>query len=112
MAKLLRKAGYATSSAPNGEEAMKLLCHDEYSAVVTDDLMPIMDGIELSKSICQKIPVLLIGAHEQLDLDHKLQELGICFIHKEEVKKSLVKATAKAIERHQIDQEIAKDWAA
>jgi len=59
----LRKAGYETVSAVDGLAALELLGKQPCDAVVSDWMMPRMDGIELVRKIRQTIqplPVVLI----------------------------------------------------
>ena len=43
--------GHLVTTAPNGLECLKLLAKNEYSVIVMDIQMPVMDGIEASKYI-------------------------------------------------------------
>ncbi|MCX6307528.1 MAG: response regulator, partial [Bacteroidia bacterium] len=66
------KAEFILSKAFNGEEALQILNHHKIDIVVTDILMPIMDGIELvnrMKSIVEysHIPVLMISAKHNVE---------------------------------------------
>jgi two-component system NtrC family response regulator len=54
--KVLAKKGYAVSTAPNGLEALKKLKVDQYSIVITDLKMPVMDGMELLKRVKKDYP--------------------------------------------------------
>jgi len=47
MAETLRRAGYSTSEASSGPQALELFSKGGYDAVVTDIRMPGMSGIEL-----------------------------------------------------------------
>jgi two-component system chemotaxis response regulator CheB len=51
MKRLLIKAGYDVTIAFNGEEAVQEMEKDTYDAVLTDWMMPLMDGIELIRRI-------------------------------------------------------------
>ena len=48
---LLRTEGFHVETAETGEEALKLLAQNTYALVVSDYLMPIMNGIELLKQV-------------------------------------------------------------
>lgn len=59
----LRKAGYETLSASDGVEALEILKEQPCDAIVSDWMMPRMDGIELVhriRSVVQPLPVFLI----------------------------------------------------
>ena len=47
----LAKAGYSVASANNGREALEMLDQQYYPIVITDLLMPEMDGLEFCRSI-------------------------------------------------------------
>jgi PAS domain S-box-containing protein len=50
METILRSRGYATAVAPNGSEALKLAADQEFDLVLSDILMPVMDGFELCRA--------------------------------------------------------------
>lgn len=59
----LRKAGYETVSAPDGLAALDLLKDSSCDAIVSDWMMPRMDGIELVRKIRETVqppPVILM----------------------------------------------------
>ena len=51
LSKLLKKLGYEVLSAADGQEAWEILQNEDVNFVITDWLMPVMDGLELCKRI-------------------------------------------------------------
>ena len=65
----LKKEGYIVYSALNGREAYEMLLSESVDLVITDVMMPYMDGNELTKKIREisaDIPVLMLTALEAL----------------------------------------------
>lgn len=58
VARTLANAGFATTPACNGEEAVTWIGMEQFDAVVTDVRMPRMDGIELLRNIRGRLPWL------------------------------------------------------
>ena len=64
--KILEKEGYAVQTAENGEEALKLVSENSFDLVVTDLMMPVMDGMELLEQVKKsnpRMPVIIITAY-------------------------------------------------
>ena len=66
MSRLLRKK-YNVLTANNGQQAWKIIQKQELDIVITDVMMPVMDGIELTQTIKQstdygQLPVVLLTA--------------------------------------------------
>jgi CheY-like chemotaxis protein/anti-sigma regulatory factor (Ser/Thr protein kinase) len=62
---LVEKAGLTVQYAGNGNEALEVIAHGGIDIVLTDLLMPEMDGLELVKEIRERnrlIPVILMTA--------------------------------------------------
>ena len=61
----LNRLGYAARAAYNGKEALEAYAEDDFSVVITDLMMPEMDGMELLISIRKLDPdavvILLTG---------------------------------------------------
>lgn len=67
---VLTKHGYNVTGVDNGEEALKALELSYYDLIISDIMMPVMDGYELVSSIREagfKIPVLMITAKDAFD---------------------------------------------
>ena len=56
IADILRYDGYHVSIASNGYEALEILNSTNIDLIITDVLMPEMDGLELSKKVLQWQP--------------------------------------------------------
>ncbi|MBI4958266.1 MAG: response regulator [Desulfovibrio sp.] len=52
--KVLSRAGYDTQGASNGKEALKMLTAFKPAVVVTDIIMPDMDGLELVLEVSKR----------------------------------------------------------
>jgi CheY-like chemotaxis protein len=64
---VLQRAGYEVLSASDGLEAMKFLLSDRVDVVVTDALMPNLDGYELCRFVrssdhLSHLPIILLSA--------------------------------------------------
>jgi DNA-binding NtrC family response regulator len=65
MGETLRRAGYSTSEAGSGREALSLFSRGGYNLVVSDIRMPEMDGIELLsqlRAVDPEVPVVMVTA--------------------------------------------------
>jgi len=80
--RLLREHGYRTIAAVNGQEAMEIMrAHGaEIQAVVTDILMPVMDGVKLAEGLRQshpQLPIIACTGWGQEGVQSRLRDLGI-----------------------------------
>lgn len=67
---VLSKAGFVVFSAHDGEEALNLMKHTHLDLIVTDVMMPKMDGYELAeflRDLENEIPILMITAKGSLE---------------------------------------------
>ncbi len=53
---VLREAGHEVEIAPNGREALRVLRLSAFDVVLTDILMPEMDGLELLRAVRREMP--------------------------------------------------------
>lgn len=75
----LRTAGFETLSAASGVQALKLMATQPVDLVVTDVVMPDMDGIELIQALRSKflrIPVIAMSGGGVLSADDCLDFAG------------------------------------
>lgn len=68
----LELAGYDVSTAPNGEEALKLLDSMQPDLVVLDVMMPLMDGYEVARRIRRHpsnthVPIIMLTAKSEVE---------------------------------------------
>lgn len=100
--KLLEKHGYRVDVAGSAEEALEKIKGNGFHIVITDIMMPDMDGIELLKKIKEQdrsIYVIMITAYASLEraiasLKHGAGD----FIQKPYENKEILEAVKKAVE--------------
>lgn len=67
---ILTKNGYITRGVSNGQEALDALDNDYYDLIISDIMMPVLDGYELVRqlrSAGNKTPVMMITAKDAFD---------------------------------------------
>lgn len=109
---VLESAGYQAVLARDGETALEKLEAVQLQLVLSDVLMPGMDGVELTRQIRKRtqdsvyIPILLITAQESSDLVEGLDAGADDFIHKPvEVDELLARVRSLLRLKHSIDQQ-------
>ena len=85
-ARALREKGYKILEAANGEEAMQLADKERFDLLVTDVIMPKMDGPTLSKLLKEKVPnlktIFISGYTEETFRQDASQNADIHFLQK------------------------------
>lgn len=59
----LKRAGFVTAEAGNGETALRLLREQTFDLLISDVQMPVMNGLELLEAVqseCPAVPVVLV----------------------------------------------------
>lgn len=67
---VLTRSGYETMGVENGVKALEALSAEYYDLIISDIMMPVMDGYELVRSIRERglmIPVMMITAKDAFD---------------------------------------------
>jgi two-component system response regulator HydG len=104
--RIFQKEGVATLSSTNGQEALDLLRRPEIGVLVTDLMMPGLDGQELlkaSRAIRPDVEVVLMTAYGTVETAVAAMRDGAYdFITKPLKRHSLVKAVQKAMEKQQL----------
>ena len=75
--------GYQTITVYNGEEALQKLLHQKFDLLITDIVMPRMDGIELIskiKKLNKYLPIMVISGKLNDNLVRLLKKNEINFI--------------------------------
>jgi len=79
LSRRFEKQGYLTETAASGEDALELIAHKRFDAVLLDIMMPGLDGVEVLRQIRKKwslveLPVIMVTAKsEREDLVNALE---------------------------------------
>ncbi|MHC5228938.1 response regulator transcription factor [Enterococcus sp. LJL99] len=77
---VLEKAHFTVIGALNGEEALDILYSKQVALIITDIMMPVMDGYQLSDLVRQsgdKTPILMITAKDSFEDKKKGFRIGV-----------------------------------
>ena len=79
---VLQRAGYEVASAADGLEAMKFLLKTSVDVVVTDAVMPNLDGYELCKFMrsskhLSRLPIILLSALDPRNAVHEHEQADV-----------------------------------
>lgn len=77
----LDQIDFESITAQDGEKALKIIGDKEVDLIVTDILMPNMDGIELIKNLRERsaskfVPILVISTEGSTDIKNSGKEAG------------------------------------
>lgn len=76
---LKRRCG-RVDMAHNGQAGLEMFRSNAYDVVLTDVLMPVMDGLEMAqqiKAIDKNMPVLVLTAHSDEETRNKALAIGV-----------------------------------
>jgi two-component system response regulator AtoC len=109
LAVVLKKQGYLVAAAANGKEALEMLEGQSYDFVLSDILMPRMDGKALLREMSgRKIEstVIMMSAYGDIDTALECMQLGAYdYISKPFKKDEIVLVLRKAEERERLKDE-------
>jgi len=104
---LLTRAGFTTRLAENGHAALASLEQERAELVVTDLIMPEMDGLTLVEAICARyadIPVILMTGHGSEDIAVRaLQRGAASYVPKRDLARSLAETVRSVLAGRELD---------
>jgi len=80
LCRYLNNAGYQTVAAFNGTEALKSMDERKFELIISDIMMPLMDGFEFAetvRAIDKSTPILFVTARDDLSSKERGFRLGI-----------------------------------
>lgn len=108
----LDKEGYTVAGAASGEEALQRLKTDEFDLVISDLLMPGMDGLTLFwrvKALQVGLPYILITAHGTVESAVAAMKDGATdYLTKPVELEELKVVVRKALELHRLTRELER----
>jgi PAS domain S-box-containing protein len=86
LAHALKQAGYSVDSTCNGKEALAAFDPLRHHLLVTDIIMPKLDGVELTRKLCERFPtlpvVLISGFSEEISVLQNLPPGHLSYLQK------------------------------
>lgn len=102
IAQPLRQAGYEVVEAVNGEEGLKAVEEHQPDVIVSDLLMPIMDGFEFVEALSKRgvtTPIIVVSADIQESSREKIDQFKTFgFLNKPFKPEVLLEAVQQALE--------------
>jgi two-component system cell cycle response regulator len=100
---VLERAGYEVISAADGIEAMKVAVSTPIDIVITDSMMPNLNGHEFCRFLrsSQKLshlPIILLSALERKEANHNVEQADV-FLSKPVSSESLIESIEKLLGR-------------
>jgi signal transduction histidine kinase/CheY-like chemotaxis protein len=100
--RMLNRAGFATTGASNGREAVAVLMNERIHLVITDIAMPEMDGIELMRTLQRARPempiIALSGIEDVMEYNRIAAHLGArVALRKPIMQKDLIRAVTDVL---------------
>ena len=101
LAKPLTSAGFEVVEAANGEEGLSALADNYFDCVITDLLMPVMDGFEFIEALNRQgldAPVLVATADIQESSRQRIKEAGAAgFLNKPYTAETLIETVNQVL---------------
>jgi DNA-binding response OmpR family regulator len=97
---ILRLEGYVVAEADDTDAALNLLGTERFDALVLDDALRQLDGLEFLTAVADAPPAVIMSAHDVDATDRKdLAVRGIAYLHKPVDPEHLLDAVATAVGR-------------
>ena len=102
---LVKSWGFTADSAVDGEDALEKVTTFRPAIVISDLVMPRMDGVELAEQILQRWPEMAIlftsGHAAEVLAQHGLESLDVPFLAKPYTRDEALAKVREALERRQ-----------
>ena len=109
LAAMLKRDGYEVTAAADGEQALAVMARAPIQVVVTDLVMPKLDGLALLRRVAADypdVPVIVITAHGTVDSAVAALKAGAFdYITKPFEQEELKKVIAKATRAHEFERQ-------
>lgn len=109
--RVFAKEGYDVNATNSAESALEMLNMNVYHIVITDIVLPGIDGIELLKQIKERLPdqlVIIITAYASIDTAIKAVRFGAYdYIVKPIIHEEIKQTVKNAIKQHSLQSENA-----
>lgn len=107
--RILQQMGITPCEAENGQDALSVLERDAFDIVITDVVMPRMDGIELTRRIKANYTsdvILLTGQIHQFDYESAIDLGASDFIQKPIIPEELILRIKRVIRERELRNEL------
>jgi FixJ family two-component response regulator len=108
LSRLLRISGFEVRIHDSAAEFLANLPADEHGCVITDLMMPEMDGIALQQALCvagNPLPIIFLTGHGDVPVTVRAMKNGAeDFLTKNAPKDELIAAVNRALERNRLDR--------
>jgi CheY-like chemotaxis protein len=77
---MLEEIGFEVDIAKNGLIAIEKLESNDYNLIITDIMMPVMDGMQLlnrMKDMCEDTPVIVLTAYDNIENTLTAYQFGV-----------------------------------
>lgn len=87
---VLRRSGFVIDEVPSGQDAVDAIDGRDYEAVVLDQRMPGLTGIETARKLrghghC--LPIIIFSAYLNEDVESEAAEMGLTTLSKSDIQK-------------------------
>ena len=113
--RILSRAGFATEAVFSAQEGLERLDEGSYSLIITDLMMPLMNGIELLRALNERksrVPVMMITGYPTISTALQAMRLGAMdYLAKPFTRKELLSPVQRALRLEHDDEPAIADGA-
>ncbi len=81
----LQRRGWEVDTAVDGDDALSQATSGRYDAIVLDQLMPGLTGIEVAERLTRDVPVILYSAFVDDSVQRRATDLGLPTVGKADI---------------------------